>query len=898
MDAGTRVGPYVVDALIGQGGMGAVYRAHDTRLRRDVALKVLLPSVAADVDRLARFEREAQLLASLNHPQIAAIHGIEDSSGAPALVMELVDGPTLAQRLAAGPIPLDEAILIARQIAEALEAAHEAGIVHRDLKPANVKVRADGAVKVLDFGLAKAWEADADAVAPMNSPTITSPALTRAGTILGTAAYMSPEQAKGKPIDKRADIWAFGCVLYEMLAGRRAFAGEGVAEVLTAVLRDTPDWSALPASTPATVRRLVVRCLERDPKQRLRDVGDARLEIAAALHEPAEVARAPASRPPRWVVRTAWLATGAIVGAGAVAVSLRREMAPAKVARVALAIPSNLALRLDSGGADLGITNDGRRIVYPSRRTDSEGVRIAASQLLVRNTDAFDPVPLPQAGQDPQQPFVSPDGRWIGLATAVGERVERVLAKMPSDGGTLVPLTSLNGELRGASWTSDGHIVYATSHRPTGLLRISDAGGAPQTLTIPNQSHGESDHLWPAVLPDGGILFTIAREDGSFDVAVLPVGASTWNILVRGGSAARYLPSGHLVYASGAALYGVGFDARTLTVTSEPVMLVGDLLTKSSGAADYAVAADGTLAYVSGVLEQRIRRIVWLSRDGNVSALPLDAGPYASASLSPDGRRVAIVVEERTTSSLWVLDTTNGSFIRITPKAERVRSPLWSPDGHEIAFWSTSQKGIFTVAFDGSERSDRLAAAEAGSLYPSAWSPDGATLAFIQDVPALSLAGVSRKPPHERLVLATGAGAQVEASFSPNGRWLAHISFDGSVPEVVVGPVGEPGRSWPVAPSGRYPVWTPDGRAVLFADADAVNRVAIDPATGMPVGKPTRLLDVPAALRSNQPIQMTPDGRFLFLERPAGNQPPSEIRLVLHWTDDVRARMAGAANAR
>ncbi|HEY2435065.1 MAG TPA: protein kinase [Vicinamibacterales bacterium] len=894
---GARLGSYEIDSPIGAGGMGEVYKATDTNLKRSVAIKVLPAAVADDIERLARFQREAEVLAALNHPNIAAIYRLERSEGTTALVMELVEGEDLSAVIARGPVPLVDALPMARQIADALDSAHEQAIVHRDLKPANIKVRPDGAVKVLDFGLAKAIDpAGGSSVDAMKSPTVTARA-TEMGIIVGTAAYMSPEQARGKAVDKRADIWAFGCVLYEMLSGRRAFGGESVSDTLSAVLRDPPDWGALPPSTPMGIRHLIERCLERDPKLRLRDIGDARLELAVPSAGPDDPSHPRTPQRGRRIGRAGWIALAALAGAIAVAAWPRSVQPAADVARLTLAQTSGASLVIGDATPDLSISRDGRRIIYASRRLDPEGARVSATQLLSRRVDAFEPVALPNLGQNPHAPFFSHDGAWVVFQTSVGDQLAPVLAKAPIAGGSLTalcPLARLD-DLRGASWDDEGHIVFATARRWAGLFQVSANGGTPVVLTTPDRSRGELLHVWPDVLPGGaGTLFTIMREDGNLAIAVLPRGATTWRVLVPDGSMPRYLADGHLVYIVRGVLYGTGFDLRTLTVTTPPVALVDGILTKDTGAADYSVAANGTLAYVAAEHRDALSRVVWLHRDGTTDALPLEPKPYRAAHVSPDGHRIALSILDHGVSGLWVFDTTNDGFTRVTPREESVDDFAWSPDGRRLVFWSNAQKGLFTIAADGGDRSEKLAGTDSGRFYPTAWSPDGRTIAYIQEYPTLSLFGVSTAPPHAVRPLASGVGAQVEATFSPNGKWITHIDFEGGTPEIVVGPAGDATRSWPIAPSGRHPTWTADGRGVQYLDGPSISRIAINPDSGMPVGRPVKVVDLPRTSR-NRSIEMSTDGRFLILERVDEAAGPSEIRVVLNWIQTVRTKLAGEA---
>jgi eukaryotic-like serine/threonine-protein kinase len=909
LQAGTRFGPYAILAKLGEGGMGQVYRARDAKLNRDVAIKILRPAVAADPDRLMRFEREAQALAALNHPNIAQIFGVVESPagelGTTALVMELVEGEDLARHVTSGPMPLAEALAVARQIALALEAAHEAGIVHRDLKPANVKVRPDATVKVLDFGLAKtlagATPASPEIQDAANSPTrlrqgygeASSP-VTELGIILGTAAYMAPEQARGRMVDKRADIWAFGCVLYEMLTGRRAFRGEDVTEILTSVMRDTPDWQSLPADTPASIRRLLPRCLERDPKRRLRDIGDAIHEIdAAAQPDTSTVASASASSRPRWLGPVLWTALGATAaGLFAIATSGARSPAAApSISRMTIVPPAEAPLRPDGSSPDLAISPDGRRVIYQGRRSDPEGVRLSATQFVVRDLQAFEATPLTTLGLNPGTPFLSPDGKSIGFETTVGARVTPVLAKAPLAGGEVVVLCDLAalGPLRGASWGDDGQIVFATSQRTTGLFRIASTGsGTPAPLTTPKPEAGEMDHRWPQVLGGNrGILFTIVRQQG-FDVAVLPPNSTEWRVVIPGGSSARYLPTGHVVYVADGTLRGVGFDLTTLRATTDPVVLVPDVLTKTSGAADVAIAADGTLAYVAGSQLLPQSRVVWLSRNG-VTALPLDPRDYRSAQLSPDGRRIAVAFMDRGSSSIWVYDIARDSFTRVSPRDSSMLGPLWSPDGTALAAWSSTDRAIVKFPAHGGSM-QTLVRAENDTFYPNAWSPDGGVISYVHGLPSPGLDGVGTSPPYAVRPLAVGTGAQVESAFAPNGRWITHVSFDGTEPEIVVGPVATTDRRWPVASRGRWPVWSADGRAVLFNEANAIHRVAIDPASGQPIGRPAKVIDLPVGVTS-QPFQVGPDGRFLMLERVEGPAATPEIRVVLNWFEELRAKI-------
>ena len=637
---GTRLGSYEITAQIGAGGMGEVYRARDTRLKRDVALKILPESFATDPDRLGRFQREAEVLASLNHPNIAAIHGLEESDGVHALVLELVEGDTLADRIARGPIPLDETLPIAKQIAEALEAAHEQGVIHRDLKPANIKVTPDGVVKVLDFGLAKLVQASsapaAAAGAPSMSPTITSPALlTGVGMLLGTAAYMAPEQAKGREADKRSDIWAFGCVLYEMLTGHGPFAGDDVSDTLANVLKGEPDWSALRTETAQPIRLLLQSCLTKDRRRRVADISTALfiLENGANLGPQTGMSSPPPRRrEPLWrrVVTpvAAALVTSVVVGAG-VWFAMRPRL-PGMI-RTTVTTFGSTSLALSGSDSDLAITPDGSRLVYRGN-----------NQLLVRALNQLEPTVLSGLGA-PRGIFISPDGQWIGFFDAFSP-----LKKVAIAGGPAVTVCAVDGNPRGATWGEDGTIIFATSTATTGLQRVSAAGGEPTVLTTPDRERGEGDHQWPEFLPGGtAVLFTITAANGDIEnaqIAVLDLRSGTSKVLIRGGSHARYVPTGHLVYGATGTLRAVPFDIERMEVTGTPAPVLDGVMTTQIGAADVAVAANGSLAYLTGgAAGVGPKTVVSVDRQGRGSPLPgIPVDVYRDVRVSPDGLRLAL----------------------------------------------------------------------------------------------------------------------------------------------------------------------------------------------------------------------------------------------------------------
>jgi serine/threonine-protein kinase len=692
--SGTRVGVYEVVAPIGAGGMGEVFRARDTKLGRDVALKVLPHTLASDPERVARMHREAQVLAALNHPNIAAIYGFEDRGEIHALVLEFVDGETLADRIARGPIPLGDALPIAKQIAEALEAAHEQGIIHRDLKPANIKVRRDGTVKVLDFGLAKLAESSPNTPSGPNalsmSPTITSPALaTGLGVLLGTAAYMSPEQAKGRPADKRSDIWGFGCVLYEMLTGKRCFDAEDVADTLAFVLTKQPDWHALPPTTPPVIGTLLRRCLEKDRRKRIGGIDAAIFAIDEVETASATGVRASSvtvvARPVSLWRRLAIYSVPALIAGAAIAgeaLWFATRPTPSRVVQLTIATTAATAVTIDGADRDLTITPDGSSVVYAGNH---------GTELFARSLDALEPVSL-YAGA-PRAPFVSPDGQWVGFVNSAV-----TLNKVPINGGPPVTLTTLDGASRGAVWLPDNTIVFATSSG-TGLQQVAATGGPATVLTHPDRTRGEAGHVWPEALPGGrALLFTIAPTTGRVDaaqIAVLDLQTHIQTVVVRGGSHAHYVASGHLVYAAGGTLRAIAFDPTTLTTRGTPVPVVAEVVTTGgapAGGVDAVVADDGTLAYVRGIgAGPPLRPFVWIDRQGRETAIAAPPHAYAYLQLSPDGGRVAVYTADQG-NDLWVWDLARLTLTRLTSTPGVESFPVWTPDGRRVLFGADRER--------------------------------------------------------------------------------------------------------------------------------------------------------------------------------------------------------------
>ena len=790
LSPGVRLGPYEVTALIGEGGMGKVWRARHTALKRDDALKVLPEAFASDPERLARFQREAQVLASLNHPNIAHVYGLEQSDGVQALVMELVEGPTLADRIAQGPIPVDEALPIAKQIAEALEAAHDQGIIHRDLKPANIKLRPDGTVKVLDFGLAKladtSGSAGATAVATSYSPTVTSPALmTGVGTLLGTAAYMSPEQARGKPAEKRADIWAFGCVLYEMLTGKRAFEGNEVSDVLASVLAREPDWTSLPRDLPSVLTTFLKRCLHKDRKQRIGDAQSLRLALDGAF-EPAALAVV-GSRGPLWHrVAIASVAGLSLMALTALAVWSVMRPAPLSPVRLTVALPAGELVRR-GGDPDLTISPNGRQIVFVA----GEG----RPQMYVRAVDQLEARRLTGL-EAPRMPFMSPDGNWIGFFDAVG-----VLKKVSVNGGPPVNICTVvgapgaaGGGPRGGSWAPDNTIIFTTNDPATGLLQVSAVGGNPEVLTKPDPEKGEADHYWPEVLPGGdAVLFTIVRAGGSpfntgrtienAQIAVLNLRTKEQKVLIQGGSYPRFVTTGHIVYGVGGALRAIAFDPVRLEVHGDPIPVLDGVDTTATGGASFSVAQNGSLVYLQGSAEaggETQRTLVWVDRGGREEAIAAPPRAYVYPRVSPDGTRVALDVRDQD-NDIWVWDFARTTLTRLTFSPEIDSFPAWTPDGKRIAF-SENRAGSASLSWqaaDGTGSVERLTEpSPSASQVPGSFSPDGAHLLFREIVPKtgydISILGLGTPRRTSELVKTTFTEYNPEVS--PDGRWVAYES--------------------------------------------------------------------------------------------------------------------------
>jgi serine/threonine protein kinase/Tol biopolymer transport system component len=851
--------------------MGQVYRAHDTRLNRDVALKVLPDAFASDPDRLARFTREAHALASLNHTNIAHIHGLEESSGVRALVMELVEGPTLADRIAQGPIPIDEALPIARQIADALEAAHEQGIIHRDLKPANIKVRPDGTVKVLDFGLAKAVEpavAAASSPSLSMSPTFTSPAMTQAGIILGTAAYMSPEQARGRTVDKRADIWAFGGVLFEMLTGRRAFAGDDLSMTLAAVVMQEPVWADLPSATPRNIQQLLRRCLVKDPRQRMRDMGDVRLALEAT-EDPAPAADRRTRSPLTWVS-----ALVAVVSVAVAAGVIWSRPTAVETTAVRFTIPMPPGQEITSYPA---ISRDGRTIAYVTQQGTED------ARLYLRDLSSFESRPV-AGSSGAQHPFFSPDGHWVAFF-AQGQ-----LQKVEVTGGAPVRLAEASYPF-GGTWNDDNTIIYPTS-LGSGLLRVSASGGAPESLTKPDGAAQGYAHVFPQALPGGRrILFSVwGQGQGS---AVLSLDTGRWDLVLPqpgfavGTFAATSGSKGRLLIVDEAAgIRAASFDVSRPTQTRADTSVLADVYyqVETDSLGWLAVSNTGTAVYATG--NPARMSLVWVDREGKIEPLGRDQDAYREVVLSPDGSRAVV----RHGLDFWLHDVHRGTRSRLTSGSGSNLMPLWSPDGTRIIFGSNrgGNWDIYTQPADGSRPADVLLS-RPYDQFPLSVMADG-TLIYTEIQARTGRDLWSLSPDGTPSPLRVTPFNETQGQFSPgrdgSPRRVAFASDESGQIEIYVQSYPSGANRIPVSTEGGIlPKWSPDGRELFYVTGDALVAVPIQ-ADGT-VGAPRRLFDRSKFLFNHRfhSYGVSPDGkRFLMIQRDPGSV-PRQLNVILNWSD-------------
>ena len=899
---GKNLGHYRVGEQLGRGGMGEVYSAEDLNLNRKVALKFLPDAFAGDPERMARFEREAKLLASLNHPNIAAIYGLEQAEGKRFLVLELVEGETLAQRLSKGALPIEEALGICKQIAEGLGAAHEKGVIHRDLKPANVMITEGDKVKILDFGLAKALSGETQPVEASQSPTLTE-AMTRPGIILGTAAYMSPEQAKGKAVDKRADIWAFGCILYECLTGKKAFEGETVTETLAAILKGDPDWEALPVTTPPNIRFALRRCLEREVGRRFRDVGDALIGID-------EMATTPRPQGPV-AGRTIWkpaalslLGLIILASIGLFALWRLHTTVPLKIIRFSCLLPEDQRF-LATAWRLLAISPDGTTFVYE-----------ANGQLYLKRMSEAESRVVPGTEQFINNPFFSPDNQWIGFYS----RMDGALKKIPVSGGAAVTICKASNP-SGVSWQGET-IVFGQGSR--GIFSVPAGGGKPENWI--KMEPGEYADT-PQILADGEVVLFAALRLTSPGLRV----TSLWDkakiiaysrksgkrkVLVQGGSSPRYVPTGHLIYALGTNLLMVPMDLGRLEITGGSVPILEGIARATgttAAAANFDVSEDGTLLYIPGnrnplITERRVLALV--DRNGNRDVLGLPPGFYDFPRLSPDGKQLAVVTDDEG-ATVYIHDMSGKTALRRLTFEGANSFPVWSPDGRQIAFYSDrdSKPGIFLQPADGSKPAQRLANLPPADVYiPSSWSPDGKTIAFAAGkggdygIWTITLAGERKS----ELFMDVAGSAQVHPTFSADGNWVAYMSNESgghgiSYFNIYAQPFPKTGAAkYQISNSGvnDFPAWSPVGKELIYYSLSSEKLMAVPVQT-----KPTFNFGQPMPLPIEGILQATggrrydimPDGNRFLVMLPEIQTKESlrrlqQVNVVLNWFEELKSK--------
>ncbi len=876
-------GHYEITGPIGAGGMGEVYRAVDTNLGRHVAIKVLPASFAEDKERMARFAREAKLLAALNHPNIASIYGLEESGGKRFLVLELVEGEALRTRLERGSLAVEEALKTSLQIAEGLEAAHEKGIIHRDLKPGNIMLTPDGKVKILDFGLAKASAAETADIDIAESPTITGQ-MTEPGVILGTAAYMSPEQVRGRVVDKRADIWAFGCVLFEMLAGRAAFPGQDVTEILAAVIRAEPEWGSLPSNLNWRLRELLERCLKRDLRDRYHDISDVRVDLQKVLSDlSGRLTQPVATVGPQRKLRlglpgvVGFAVLGIIIGG--LAVWKLRKPEARQVIRFDYQLPEGQEFS-KTLAPPLAISPDGKQIAYSTPQG-----------LYVRSMDELTAKLIPGTEANSIGLFFSPDGQWIGYFSPS----DRKLKKISSRGGVPVVLCSVT-ELLGALWQKDDTIVFGQP--PNEVMRISANGGTPESLAKLKTGYFV---VLPQILPDGKSVLYTSIDAGHERILVQSLKTGVTKDLLE-GFGAKYLPSGHLVYAIDNNVFAVRFNPDRLEVIGGPVPVVENV-------GDCVISDSGTMAYIpfSGPGIPFLRRtLVWVDREGKEAPIAAEPGSYLNPRISPDGTRIALTVQMSDQVDIWTWDLARRSLTRLTFDAAPDVSPLWTSDGQRVAFWSNrgDKKGVYMKAADGVGKDEFLGAGH----YPASWSGDGKIMVLTEwdaeamnyDLGILSLEGDRRLS-----LLLKEKYNEAQPRISRDGRWMAYTSNESGNNQVYVRPFpGVEGGRWQVSTSGGdSPLWSPDGRELFFRNGDAAMAVPVETAPTFSPGTPKTLFQgtyVSSELWYDSWDQDTwdisPDGRRFLMMKETGLAALGVVRsrkitVVLNWIDELKRRV-------
>jgi len=892
---GKSLGHYQITSQLGKGGMGVVYQAKDQKLGRDVAIKVLPEEFARDADRVARFQREAKLLASLNHPNIAAIHGLEESGGTNFLVMELVEGETLADRIKVGAIPVEEALKLALQIAEALEAAHEKGVIHRDLKPANIKVTPEGKIKVLDFGLAKAFAGEQE-VNLSNSPTLSDMA-TQQGVILGTAAYMSPEQARGSAVDKRCDIWSFGVVLFEMLTGKQLFAGETISDTLAAVLRADVDWGLLPANISASIRTLLHRCLARDRRQRLQAIGDARIVIEEYISYPSGTsfqAAATVAGSHKLRERLGWTSAVVILAAALTVLGIihyRKISEPYQVTMLEYTLPEDQQFSSLGGEPFLAISPDGSQFAF-----------ITNKGLFVRSLNQWDAKPIVEANDTPSNPFFSPDGQWVAYRSIADNKLKKVSVK----GGVPIALCDI-GWISGAYWDKDD-TIFCAEYGKASMMRVSANGGNPEVIF-----KGDSDFHHPRLLPDRkSLLFTLAPYP--YRIATRStLGSRESKILIPKGDRAFYLPTGHLVYGIANRLYAVSFNPSEPMQSGASVPVVEGIFRPGvSTAPQYDISLSGTLIYAKTTSgdDSPQRALVWVTRDGREE--PIDIPPQAyndwsAPKISPDGMRIALTIDKRESTNIWIADLVRKTLTPVTNGENENSWPVWTPNGKQIIYRSSRDGVNYDInrrAADGSGEAEKLGSPP---VKPGPFSllMDGRALLswdityspYQTIISILSLeGGLARKP------LLQSKYFEQHPVISPDGRWLAYASDQSGGNEVYVRPFPEVNNGiLQVSTNGGYgPLWSPNGRELFYRNGNSVMAVAVDAATVFKQGQPKEIFrgayfSSDAGSSKLSMWDMGRDGRFLMMKEPGSKASTAagarKICVILNWFEELKQQV-------
>jgi eukaryotic-like serine/threonine-protein kinase len=887
---GKTLNHYQITNQLGKGGMGEVYQAKDRKLGREVAIKVLPDEFAKDADRVARFQREAKILASLNHPNIAAIYGLEESGGTNFLVLELVEGQTLANRMKAGPIPVEESLNLALQIAEALEAAHEKGVIHRDLKPANIKVTPEGKVKVLDFGLAKAFAGEQEQVNLSNSPTLSDMA-TQQGVILGTAAYMSPEQAKGKAVDKRTDIWAFGCVLYEMLTGQAAFQGEDVTEILASVVKAGVNLDLLPANIHPRVREVITRCLQKDQKKRYPEIGEAHYEIEKVLADPSGVFAQPVTTgKPRKKMRMGipWVAAAVILTAVIASIAVWHlkpipPPEPKRIMRFTYELPEGQEFNRDSNyNISLAISPDGSQFVYGT----TQG-------LCLRSMDELGSKLIAGTGGGAEHPFFSPDGKWIGYFSVA----DRKMKKIGVNGGIPIVLCDA-ADFSGASWGEGDMIVYCTANN---IMRISANGGTPESL-----AKGKSNYVFhPNILPDGKSILYCALDVGFIKPRVMLYSLKSGESKeLFAGEAIRYLPTRQIVYGlpDTSNIAAIPFDLKRLEVAGGQVPMVQDV-------GEIAISDSGTLVYTPGSTLDTTQgyTLMWVDRKGKAEPLAAPANIYSFPKISPDGTRVALSVETGGNQDIWIWDIARKILTRLTFNKGIDRSPIWTLDGKRIAFVSYREgasSSVYWRAADGTGDDEKLGSVSGGRTVLSSWSADGKAMVFEDYREATQLASIgmlSIEGDRKWKPLLQDEYTQANPQISPDGRWMAYFSMESGKAEIYVRPFPKVNSGkWQVSfGGGQEPRWSPDGRELFYRNGDAMMAVAVETAPTFKAGLPKELFRGNYSSYYGHSWDIRPDGKkFLMIQPPASTQaaptaaaPRPKINIVVNWFEELKQRV-------